>query len=231
MAELDTVDSARESRQNKEMEKVKAFLTEEEVKSDFYMEMTVTLQSAQAKRIFRRTFDHIQTQMTAATLLTRKFGLRELSDENATKIKEAIQQLSTEMNRDMASADGIFASIFGEDAKYDTAVTDDKVDVLVKITCPEGMAFMNLLRQLDVLAMKLKTLWMMGEVQLAHSEDRVHAWQVRVFKAADAIRALGQQAYIESDKKKDSDLKKAQAKRQAYRQRQNNSPKGAAAAS
>lgn len=83
--ELETVDSKRESRQKVEMEKVRQFLTEEEVKSEFYMEMTVKLQSAQAKRLFRRTFDHIQTQMTAATLLTRKFGLRELSDENVKK--------------------------------------------------------------------------------------------------------------------------------------------------
>lgn len=224
--ELDTVDSKRESRQQKEMEKVKQFLTEEEVKSEFYMEMTVTLQSAQAKRLFRRTFDHIQTQMTAATLLTRKFGLRELSDANVTKITESIKQLSTEMNRDMEQADHILDSVGIKNA----AVTDDSVDLLIKITCPEGMAFMNLIRQLDNLTMKLKTLWMAGEVPLAHSEDRSHAWQVRIFKTADAIRALGQQAYIESDKKKDSDQKKAQAKRQSYKQRQNSATKKAAAA-
>lgn len=224
--ELSTVDSKRESRQKAEMEKVKQFLTEEEVKSEFYMEMSVTLQSAQAKRIFRRTFDHIQTQMTAATLLTRKFGLRELSDENVKKITESIKQLSTEMNRDMEQADHILESVGIKNA----AVTDDKVDLLIKITCPEGMAFMNLVRQLDNLTMKLKTLWMAGEVPLAHSEDRSHAWQVRIFKTADAIRALGQQAYIESDKKKNSDLKKAQAKRQSYKQRQNSAPKQAATA-
>lgn len=224
--ELDTVDSKRESRQKVEMEKVKQFLTEEEVKSEFYIEMTVTLQSAQAKRLFRRTFDHIQTQMTAATLLTRKFGLRELSDENVKKITESIKQLSTEMNKDMEQADHILDSVGIKNA----AVTDDSVDLLIKITCPEGMAFMNLIRQLDNLTMKLKTLWMAGEVPLAHSEDRSHAWQVRIFKTTDAIRALGQQAYIESDKKKDSDLKKAQAKRQSYKQRQNSAPKKAAAA-
>jgi len=53
MAEdLEAFDSKREQKQNAEMEKVKQFLTEEEVKSEYYMEMTVTLQSAQAKRIF-----------------------------------------------------------------------------------------------------------------------------------------------------------------------------------
>ena len=70
---------------------------------------------------------------------------------------------------------------------------------------------------------------MAGEIALSHSEDRVHAWQVRIFKTADAIRALGQQAYIAADKKKDSDQKKAEAKRAAYKQRQNNSTKKAAA--
>lgn len=218
--------SAREKEQNNDAEKVKAFLTEEEVKSDFYMEQTVTLQSAQAKRIFRRTFDHIQTQMTAATLLTRKFGLRELSDENVKKITESIQQLSTELNRDMKQADSIFEAV----GIQSNAVTDDAVEVTVKITCPEGMAFMNLVRQLDSLTMKLKTLWMMGEVALAHSEDRSHAWQVRIFKTADAIRALGQEAYIAADKKKDSDAKKAQAKRQSYNQRRQSQTKTAAAA-
>jgi hypothetical protein len=222
--ELETVDSKRESRQKVEMEKVRQFLTEEEVKSEFYMEMTVKLQSAQAKRLFRRTFDHIQTQMTAATLLTRKFGLRELSDENVKKITESIKHLSTEMNRDMEQADHILDSIGIKNA----AVTDNSVYLLIKITCPEGMAFMNLIRQLDNLTMKLKTLWMAGEVPLAHSEDRSHAWQVRIFKIADAIRALGQQAYIASDKKKDSDLNKAQAKRQSYKKRQHNASKKAA---
>ena len=222
--ELETVDSKRESRQQAEMEKGKQFLTEEEVKSEFYMEMTVKLQSAQAKRLFRRTFDHIQTQMTAATLLTRKFGLRELSDENVKKITESIKHLSTEMNRDMEQADHILDSIGIKNA----AVTDNSVYLLIKITCPEGMAFMNLIRQLDNLTMKLKTLWMAGEVPLAHSEDRSHAWQVRIFKIADAIRALGQQAYIASDKKKDSDLNKAQAKRQSYKKRQHNASKKAA---
>jgi len=165
--ELETVDSKRESRQQAEMEKVKQFLTEEEVKSEFYMEMTVKLQSAQAKRLFRRTFDHIQTQMTAATLLTRKFGLRELSDENVKKITESIKHLSTEMNRDMEQADHILDSIGIKNA----AVTDNSVYLLIKITCPEGMAFMNLIRQLDNLTMKLKTLWMAGEVPLAHSNN------------------------------------------------------------
>ncbi|HDY86109.1 MAG TPA: hypothetical protein ENI26_09180 [Methylophaga aminisulfidivorans] len=222
--EMGTVDPKRESRQQAEMQKIKQFLTEEEVKSEFYMEMIVTLQSAQAKRIFRRTFEHIQTQMTAATLLTRKFGLRELSDENVRKITESIRHLSTEMNRDMEQADHILNSIGIKNA----AVTDDSVDLLIKITCPEGMAFMNLIRQLDNLTMKLKTLWMAGEVPLAHSEDRSHAWQVRIFKIADAIRALGQQAYIASDKKKDSDLNKAQAKRQSYKKRKHNASKQAA---
>jgi len=225
--EMDKVDPKRESRQQAEMEKVKQFLTEEEVKSEFYMEITVTLQSAQAKRIFRRTFEHIQTQMTAATLLTRKFGLRELSDENVGKITESIKQLSTEMNRDMEQADHILDNI----GIKNSAVTDDSVDLLIKITCPEGMAFMNLIRQLDNLTMKLKTLWMAGEVPLAHSEDRSHAWQVRIFKIADAIRALGQQAYIASDKKKDSDLNKVQAKRQSYKNRQHNASKKAATTS
>ena len=83
--------------------------------------------------------------MTAATLLTRKFGLRELSDENVRKITESIRHLSTEMNRDMEQADHILNSIGIKNA----AVTDDSVDLLIKITCPEGMAFMNLIRQLD----------------------------------------------------------------------------------
>lgn len=218
-------DSKREQKQNAEMEKVKQFLTEEEVKSEYYMEMTVKLQSAQAKRIFRRTFDHIQTQMTAATLLTRKFGLRELSDENVNKITESIKQLSSEMNRDLEQANHLFNDI----GLKNSAVTDDSVDLNIKITCPEGMAFMNLIRQLDNLTMKLKTLWMAGEIPLSHSEDRSHAWQVRIFKTADAIRALGQQAYIAADKKKDSDQKKTKAKQAAYKQRQNNNVKKATA--
>lgn len=211
---------AREARQAKEMIKVKEFLTEEDVKSDFYMDFTVSLRSAQAKRLFRRIFEHIQTQITAATLLTRKFGLRELSDENVRKIDEAIQQLSTEMNQDIQRADGIF-----KDIGLKEAVTDDAVELKVKITCPQGMAFMNLIRQLDALSIKLKTLWLANELTLAHSEDRAHAWQVRIFKAADAIRALGQQAYIASDKKKESDLQKAQSKRKAYVERQQNAGK------
>ena len=226
MAEnADAKQSSRESHQDKENNKLRDFLTEEEVKSDFFMELTVTLQSAEAKRIFRRTFDHIQTQMTAATVLTRKFGLRELSDENASKIKDSIKQLSTEMNNDMMGADRIFDA----EGIKSTAITNDAVDLSVKITCPEGMQFMNLLRQLDLLAMKLKTLWMMGEIQTAHSEDRIHAWQVRIFKVADAIRALGHQAYAESERKRSTDQKKAQAKRQAFQQRQRGNRKAAAA--
>jgi len=127
--DLEAFDSKREQKQNAEMEKVKQFLTEEEVKSEYYMELTVKLQSAQAKRIFRRTFDHIQTQMTAATLLTRKFGLRELSDENVAKITESIKQLSTEMNRDMEQANHLIDDV----GLKITVITDDSVDLNIKM--------------------------------------------------------------------------------------------------
>ena len=215
-----------EAKQRIEAENLKTYLTEEEVKSDFFMEMAITLQSAEAKRLFRRTFEHIQTQITAATILTRKFGLRELSDENVQKINESLDHLAKEMSRDMAQADHILEEV----GIKMSAETEDKVDILVKITCPQGMAFMNLVRQLDTLSTKFKTLWMSGELTLAQSEDRAHAWQIRIFKTADAIRALGQQAYIASDKKKEADQQKAQAKRQAFKGRQQGAAKAAAGA-
>lgn len=222
MAEEEIVpgDNGREKREINEVKKMKDFIAESEVKSDFYLERDVTLHSATAKRLFKRVFDHMQTQATAAILLTRKFGLRELSDQNVEKIDGAFEQLTSEMNKDMAFANKILEDIGINNA----AVTPDAVDLTVKVTCPQGMDVLNLILRLDMLAMKLKTLWMMHELPLSNTEDRVHSWQVRIFKACDAVRALGQQAYIQADKKKQSDAEKIEKGRAKQVERRTSRP-------
>lgn len=219
-------DKKREGREQKEVNKIKDFIEESEVKSEFYLVMNVTLQSTTAKRLYKRVFDHMQTQATAATLLTRKFGLRELSDANVEKIDSAFSQLSTEMTNDLAYADKIL-----EDIGIQSVETEDAVEVIVKVTCPQGMALLNLIRQLDMLSIKLKTLWMSGELKLAKTEDRAHAWQRRIFKSCDAVRALGQAAYIAADKKKTDDAAKLekQRTRQQDKRQSNNKPNKTAA--
>lgn len=200
------------ARENGEAAKMRELIDESDVKSDFYMVVETTLQSATAKRLYKRVFEHVQTQATAAILLTRKFGLRELSDANVTKIGEALTQLSDLMQQDMVYADKILEDTGVKNA----ATTEDSVTLDVKITCPQGMQVLNLIRQLDMLSSKLKTLWMAGELSLANSEDRAHGWQRRIFKACDAVRALGQQAYIAAEQKKQSDIEKI--KKQSTRQ-------------
>lgn len=211
-----TEEQARAERDRVDNDQIKEMLSEQDIKSDFFMEVPVKLDSPQAKRIFKRSFEHLQTQITAATMLTRKFNLRELSDKNVKRINEALQQLLDEMKHDIDSANAIMQAT---DLDVE-AVTPDRVEVLAKVSCPEGMKMLNLIRQLDMLATKLKTLWMTGELSLAHSEDRVHAWQVRIFKTASAIRTIGQEAYIATDRKRQQDEAKAKAKRNRQRQRQ-----------
>lgn len=209
-------ESRREAQERKQTQEIKNFIDESEVKSEFYMEVTISLETALAKKLYKRTFDHVQVQATAATLLTRKFGLRELSDENVKKIDESLKQLDDELNNDLAFADQII-----QDSGLNlSATTPDKVDLTAKITCPQGMKIIKLITKLDRLSMNLKTLWMAGELSLANSEDRSHQWQVRLFKAIDAVRALGQQAYIATEQKKQSDAEKAQRKQEKRAQRQ-----------
>lgn len=217
MAEQDNQngEAKREANERKQTKLIKDFIDDAEVKSEFYMEVDISLETPLAKKLFKRSFDHVQTQATAATLLTRKFGLRELSDENVKKIDESLKQLNDELTNDMAFADSIIADTGMKMA----ATTPDKVDLTAKVTCPQGMALLKLITKLDDLTMKLKTLWMAGELSLANSEDRSHQWQVRIFKAADAIRALGTEAYIAAEKKKQSDIDKAQKKREKQAKR------------
>lgn len=227
MAEEDikSGDSKREARENKQHQKVKDFIDEAEVKSEFYMEKNISLDTSLAKKLFKRTFDHIQVQATAATLLTRKYGLRELSDENVKKIDGSFKQLDEELSSDMAFADQIIA----DTDLQDVVTTPDTVEVVAKVTCPQGLKLLNLIIKLDKLSMKLKTLWMAGELSLANSEDRAYQWQMRIFKSADAIRALGQQAYIAAEQKKQSDIDKADKKRERHAQRRVEKQQAAAA--
>lgn len=219
-------DSSRRQRdEEKEVKKIKDFIDEAEIQSEFYIEVPVTLQTALAKRLYKRVFSHLQTQATAAILLTRKFGLKELSNENVEKIDGTFKQLASELNNDMKYADAIF-----DDTGLSMDVsTPDSVDLTVRVTCPQGMSLLNLIRQFDNLAMKLKMLWMSNELPLANSEDRAYDWQVRIFKAADGVRALGQQAYIAAENKKQSDHDKAQRKREKRQSRQNDRRQAASA--
>lgn len=220
MAEAEQSEEERRvERDNVGTDQIKDMLSEQDIKSEFYMEVPITLDTPQAKRIFKRSFEHLQTQITASTMLTRKFNLRELSDKNVKRVNEALDQLLDEMKHDIDSANAIMQA-----AEMDVqVVTPDRVEVMAKVQCPEGMKMLNLIRQLDMLATKLKTLWMTGELSLSHSEDRVHAWQVRIFKAAGAIRVIGQESYIATEKKRQQDDAKAKAKRDAHRKRQSQS--------
>lgn len=213
--ERNSGESKREAREEQNHQQLKDFIEESEVKSEFYMERKISLETPLAKKLFKRTFDHLQTQATAATLLTRKFGLRELSDENVKKIDESFKQLDEELSSDIAFADQIIA----DTDLQDVVTTPDTVDLIARVTCPQGSKLLNLILKLDKLAMKLKTLWMAGELSLANSEDRAYQWQTRIFKASDAIRALGAQAYIAAEQKKQSDIDKAEKKREKRAQR------------
>lgn len=195
------VDSKPSTQEEKDIAAISSIIEEADIKSDFHVDIEVTLQSKAAKRLYKRVFDHMQTQATAAILLTRKFGLRESSDKNVTTIDAAFEQLQAEISKDI-----VFAERIIEDVGITTpATTSDEVTILAKITCPQGMALLQLIRSLDLLAVSLKTLMILGELPLSKSEDRVHAWQVRIFKSVDSVRKLGNLAYIEADKKRQSD--------------------------
>lgn len=216
MAESASSEKHREKIEANIAKKIQDSIAESDVKSEFYLEMEVVLQTSEAKRLYRRIFDHIQTHATAAILVTRKHRLIDLSNKNSEMINEAFQQLLDELQTDTAWADAMMVDI----GLKTMVTTDDAKKVSAKVRCPQGRVVLDMIRQLDSLAIKLKSLWVSGEITEAKSEDRIHGWQSKIFKISDAVRALGQQAYIEVEKRKQLDIQradKAKAKQKSKR--------------
>jgi len=203
-----------------QLPEIKDHLDEDDEKSEFYITKTVTLYSKEVKTLYRRCFDHTQIQASAAIHVPSKFQLHDLAKKNREEIEGTFAKVKEDLQTQTIYIDNIWSDAGLTDD--DIATTDNAKTVNAKITSQLGTELLNILRQLDSLIVKMKTLNFHGELSIENSEDRATNWKNRMLRISEAIRILGTKAYTAAGERKKESAQnvarrreKTQAKRQA----------------
>lgn len=179
------------------------------LKTDFYLEEEIVLQTKEAKRAMKNYFRHIQVRTSAATLLLVKFGQVEASKINQGLIDEQLNNFMKDMNTDIEYTKQILA-----DAGITSLVNvTGGIKGTIKITSPSGFQFISIIKLWDVLNINLTTLYMRQEIGQEEIIKSTTQWNNRFKKFNHLVERLSVTAYSATEKLKTESKEKAEQRR------------------
>mgnify|MGYP000594067083 CR=1 FL=1 len=179
------------------------------LKTDFYLEEDVELQTKEAKRAMKNYFRHIQVRSSAATLLLVKFGQVEASKVNQGLIDTQLNAFMKDMNTDIEYTKQILV-----DAGITSLVNvTGGVKGTIKITSPTGFQFINIIKLWDVLNINLTTLYMRQEIGQEEIIKSTTQWHHRFKKFNNLVERLSVTAYSATEKLKNESRQKTEQRK------------------
>jgi hypothetical protein len=154
-------------------------------------ERTITINSEQAIRVIRKSYDRLIKSLYTIDVILRIVGQEDAVDEVeeivSAMISDCAQQLQQEKNRldKIKTENGIT-----ELPRY-THPTNFKA----RIASPQIAQFLELIKLLDQLMMVMDTLWLCQIIDSKHCTEARHQWQQRLQRLANRIVTIERQAH------------------------------------
>ena len=151
---------------------------------------SITLKTAYAQRVYRRTFERLKADLYVLTVRLHANGLEDAAKVLENQCEEEFTKIGSDLNREIERVDVLMsdAGVQGE-ASYERSETYQ-----AKFSTPLANEFLNLLVRMDSLLARYDVLWLMKTISTHARVDNSINWQRRLTKAANSLRARGNQA-------------------------------------
>jgi len=162
------------------------------------LKRTVELNSLQAQRVMKRSFEKLKQSLFSQAVI-----LRIITDNEAgiEKFDSYISEQFTTTEEDLAKENARLIKVL-EDNGIEVQVSYSKPESYkIELDSPRANTFLRLITQLDDLMLLIDTAWLCGEFDDKQKKTATFQWQQRLVKLAGRIIALEKRARISATKK------------------------------
>ncbi len=157
-------------------------------------ERTFKINSEQAIRVIRNSYERLIRSLYAIDVILRIVGQEQAVDEIESIVSMMITECAEQLQQEKARL---------EKLKADNGIAEIPTythprEFVARIASPQIAQFVELIRLLDQLMMVMDTLWLCQVIDNKHCVDARYHWQQRLQRLANRIVTIERQAHREA---------------------------------
>jgi hypothetical protein len=154
-------------------------------------ERTIKINSEQANRVIRKSYDRLIKSLYAIDVILRIVGDELAIDEVEGIVSTMIGDCAQQLQQEKARLDKLYT----ENGLTETPIYTNPTDFKAQITSPQVAQFLELIKLLDQLMMVMDTLWLCQILSSKHCAEAHYHWQQRLQRLASRIVTIEQRAH------------------------------------
>lgn len=150
------------------------------------LQKEVTLQTLEAKRVFRRTFSYAAINLYAIDVLTNVMLGMEEHRKAATTVDEWMTAVKNSLAREAERVAVLYEQL---DVRETVAYTNPEV-FMAEISTPLATRYLHMIVQLDDLIQRVHVLCLIEAIDNLGTQQRTYEWQQQLIRLAGRIRSF-----------------------------------------
>ena len=148
-------------------------------------ERTIKINSEQAIRVIRKSYERLIKSLYAIDVILRIVGAEQAIDELESIVSKMIGDCAEQLQQEKARLD----KLYNENGLTETPIYTHPQDFKAQITSPQVAQFLELIKLLDQLMIVMDTLWLCQILSNKHCSEAHYHWQQRLQRLASRMYA------------------------------------------
>lgn len=157
-------------------------------------ERSFKVNSEQAIRVIRNSYDRLIRSLYAIDVILRIVGQEQAIDEIEGIVSDMIAECAEQLQQEKARLEKLKA----DNGIDETPTYTHPREFVAKIASPQIAQFVELIRLLDQLMIHMDTLWLCQVINNKHCIEARYQWQQRLQRLANRIVTIERQAHREA---------------------------------
>jgi hypothetical protein len=157
-------------------------------------ERTIKINSEQAIRVIRRSYDRLIKSLYAIDVILRIVGDEHAIDEVESVVSTMIGDCAQQLQQEKARLEKIST----DNGISETPIYSNPTEFKAQITSPQIAQFLELIKLLDQLMIVMDTLWLCQILNNKTCSEAHYHWQQRLQRLASRIVTIEQRAHREA---------------------------------
>ena len=154
-------------------------------------ERTIKINSEQAIRVIRRSYDRLIKSLYAIDVILRIVGDEQAIDKVESAVSTMIGECAQQLQQEKARLDKIAT----DNGINETPIYTNPTEFKAQIASPQIAQFLELIKLLDQLMMVMDTLWLCQILNNKTCSEAHYHWQQRLLRLASRIVTIEQLAH------------------------------------
>jgi hypothetical protein len=154
-------------------------------------ERTIKVNSEQAIRVIRKSYDRLIKSLYAIDVILRIIGEEQAIDELEALVSNMISECAQQLQAEKSRLDSLCA----ENGITEKPIYTHPADFKAQIASPQIAQFLELIKLLDQLMMVMDTLWLCQILSSKQCAEARYQWQQRLQKLANRIVTIERLAH------------------------------------